>query len=328
VGHQLVEGEEVDQVNKTTRSGRNKVAFQQSKKHHYVPSFYTKRWVAPSGKLVEFSRPFRTVIERCKSPEAVGFAYDLYTMPGAVASDRSALEDRFLKLIDQRASDAIEDLLLERPEDLSGPARSAFTHFLVSLLHRTPDRVQALQAGLLAEFDRQMSDLREKKAAGEGVEIPDGVSLEEAIRYSRRKTETFSWGDLLQNVIGSKLITRTIYNMKWYVRRLDDTPHTFLTNDRPLVHYNGLGQTQGHVALTLTPRRLFLATNNEMTAKNILHVPDEFLVRRVNHELCVRATAYVYGSDRSHLHFISRRLKNEYPPATPKPPPAYAWPVE
>jgi hypothetical protein len=124
-------------------TGGQQFRLQQSKKHHYVPCFYTKRWAGLDGRLVEFSKPFRSVIDRRKSPEAVGFAHDLYTMPGAVSPDRSALEDRFLKLIDQRASDAIEQLLLGGSDDLSGSARSAFTHFLVSLLHRTPDKVRA-----------------------------------------------------------------------------------------------------------------------------------------------------------------------------------------
>ncbi|WP_354002189.1 DUF4238 domain-containing protein [uncultured Reyranella sp.] len=33
-------------------------------KHHYIPVFYLKSWIGTDGKLCEFSRPHKTVVDR------------------------------------------------------------------------------------------------------------------------------------------------------------------------------------------------------------------------------------------------------------------------
>ena len=54
---------------------------QASRKHHFIPAFYTSRW-STEGKLIQWSKPYRDIKPLAKHPNATGFEYDLYSFNG------------------------------------------------------------------------------------------------------------------------------------------------------------------------------------------------------------------------------------------------------
>ncbi len=73
---------------------------QDSKKHHFVPAFYTSRWTGEDGKLVAWSRPHRSVVERRKHPEAVAWEKHLNSFEDLPEGTREWFEDHFLNRAD------------------------------------------------------------------------------------------------------------------------------------------------------------------------------------------------------------------------------------
>ena len=153
------------------------------------------------------------------------------------------------------------------------------------------------------------------------------MTFEQTIDAINVNAKDFHWGPVLKNMVDSQVTGPHLINMRWFLRTVRNAKHTFLTGDKPVIHSNGIGRPEGNIALPLGPRTLLVATNSDEVARNILVVPDDFLVIRVNHEIAKSCVAYVYGNDDSHLHFVDRRLKNQHPPPTPRPPPGYLWPV-
>jgi hypothetical protein len=75
--------------------------------HHYIPAFYLRRWAEDGHRLYGFCRPHHELIGRYYSPDRIGFETDLYTFPEAGPTRESYLEDQFLRILDQQASDAL-----------------------------------------------------------------------------------------------------------------------------------------------------------------------------------------------------------------------------
>lgn len=300
---------------------------QQTHKNHYIPCFYTKRWKGSHDKVYEYSRPHFKLVTKLKSPDSIGFKNDLYTLTGAAPGAQTMLEDEYFKVVDQLASDAI-DFILEKPEQpLPLPLRSGFTRLLLSFMYRTPGRVADLRARFEHESDILIASTRERYTMGEQLELPEGLTFEETLDAVAHRTRTLHWGSVLKNAIDSETTGSHLIGMKWFLRRVESSSHTFLTGDRPVVHSNGMGKPEGNIALPLGPRVLFVATNNDAVARNILDVPDDFLVRRVNHEIARLAQSYVYSENDSSLRFVERRLNCAFPPPTPIPPIGYRWPI-
>ncbi len=108
-------------------------------KHHYIPVFYLRQW-ATNGRLIEFSRPYRSVVKaRPTSPEGTGYVRGLNVMKGLPPESAEQFETVVMRNVDSLAADALRQLL-SGDEDLkwAPKPRSAWTRFLVSLLLRTP----------------------------------------------------------------------------------------------------------------------------------------------------------------------------------------------
>jgi hypothetical protein len=87
---------------------------QSSRKHHFIPAFYTARWATNKGQLIQWSKPYRDLRSLPKHPNATGFDYDLYSFKGLAPELRQWFEDNFLREVDDLASKAIEQILMGR----------------------------------------------------------------------------------------------------------------------------------------------------------------------------------------------------------------------
>ena len=137
---------------------------QESKRHHYIPKFYLRRWAGPDRRVVQFSAPFRNKIQPLrKSPAATGYEDDLYKLEIFEGPEAQELESEFLRIVDTEAAEA-----LKRLED--GPrgwqwdakSRSAWTRFLMSVMARGPHDIRALKSHMVENFHKGATEEQEK----------------------------------------------------------------------------------------------------------------------------------------------------------------------
>src|SRR5258708_5618558 len=74
--------------------------------HHFVPVFYLRQW-APTGNLIEYSRPKGQVFRKVVAPRGTGYERDLYSFSDLPADIAQFLESVFLSQNDYKASRAM-----------------------------------------------------------------------------------------------------------------------------------------------------------------------------------------------------------------------------
>jgi Protein of unknown function (DUF4238) len=102
------------------------------RRHHYIPVFYLKRWTARDGRICEFSRPHDVVKARMTYPAGTAYEHDLYKIHGLESDAGQVTEQRFLKRVDQLASDALVKLIHGSAPDFNDVrAKSAWSRFIL-----------------------------------------------------------------------------------------------------------------------------------------------------------------------------------------------------
>ena len=112
-----------------------------SQNHHYVPVFYLKRWVGKDGKLCVYARPRDRVKTYRMHPDTTGYKEDLYAISGADDETAKHLEGCFRNLADSGAARALDMFETGRMALMDGRQRSAWSRFMMRLLHGTPEAV-------------------------------------------------------------------------------------------------------------------------------------------------------------------------------------------
>ncbi len=284
---------------------------QLSKRHHYIPCFYSSFWTNETGVLRQYSRPYQKVKVERKYPKQVGFGDGLYDLMGVGLEQRSYLEDNFFNAVDYSAAEAMRFMLENRTADPPENLRCSFAKLLTSFHHRTPEGVERIKAGAARLAEEIIGEYRLNPG---GFYRPDAIrrlpalEVEDAIR---QYIMGVAWGITLQNVTNSTMVNSAIIRMGWTICELDHTRHTLLTSDIPLVKSNGLAQSYGHLSVAFGPKRLFIATNNRETLDNIMSVGPQGVAERFNHEVVKQARSYVFGFDDRQIRFVENRLRRK-----------------
>jgi hypothetical protein len=124
-----------------------------SKKHHYMPVFYRKRWAGADGRICEFSKPYENTLKPKRvHPAGTGYVSSLYEMKGLKDELKDQFEALFLSPVDSKAADALS--IMEKDDSAhiwNSEERSAWTRFLLSLLMRMPEDIRDLKAYVVAD---------------------------------------------------------------------------------------------------------------------------------------------------------------------------------
>jgi len=106
----------------------------EQQKHHYIPSFYTKRWTTPpDGKLIEYRLGYQgRIFHRRTHPDGTGYFLGLSTIERLPPEIANLIEDQFLQRADNLACQALDHLLAGTP-NVSNDIKSGWTRFLISL---------------------------------------------------------------------------------------------------------------------------------------------------------------------------------------------------
>jgi hypothetical protein len=265
-----------------------------------------KQWADPAdGRLCEFSRPYKEVKARRVHPDGTGYLRGLNTFARLRPELADFLEHRFFKTIDNDAS-AILEMLNRDYVDFTD--RSAWSRFIMSQLHRSPEGITRVgeMVGETFETDlenyvrRNYDELRTDK---------DPPTFEE-FQFSVNQADIDQTHLLvLGRIMNSENVGTALNQMRWAVIRTLRSNHRLLTSDRPLVMTNGLKQSNAHIVIPISPVRIFAAAHTDDVLRQIdAKMQHGGGVQLLNSQIARQARKYVWGRDDSHLKFVDERL--------------------
>ena len=270
-------------------------------RHHYIPCFYTKRWAGSDRKLCEFSRPHSKVKAKRVAPAGTGYADDLYAIPRTSTDRKHLIEKQFMGSIDQRANDVLVKIETGRIASLTSDERICWATFLISIMQRSPDKVEEFGFRTTDVFQTVLARMRDTYPSRRKVEDPE--TFDELLEQAH-ETGYFERAKilLLQSAIMLPRAVHLICSFRWEIIIFGAYSHKLLTSDKPIIASNGLKQTGAYLAIPIGPRKLFLATRNEETRRDLL--VDTRLADNSNNSVVRRAVRFVYGSDSTAVRFM------------------------
>jgi len=286
------------------------------KNHHYLPKFFLQRWANGDGNVTEYRRPHDKLVTKQKHPAATAYMVELYANHNKTDPvERQALELLFMQKVDDVAADALSYLEEHggKPEDFQ--LRSAWSRFLMSLLHRSPERVRYLTERIEEFEDEQLNEECRQRYA-ELRKEEDPATFEEWL-----KTQDPIGPELRVLLLGKLIDSENVGNilnaMRWCVHRAEHGHFGFLTGDLPLMMSNGLGHGQSFLALAISPESLFVASPNQEIIDRFKSKTGNALQRAVN-DACARQSKHVIiAKDERQTAFVEKRLRRERVPVGP-----------
>ncbi|MEL7737508.1 DUF4238 domain-containing protein [Citromicrobium bathyomarinum] len=263
--------------------------------HHYLPKWFLNRWRGPDGKVVRFTRPQGSegplVCER-KVPKAIAYLPDLYHLPDIPDPRESqTLELHFFQQIDDRAAKAIDKL--DRGERGTLVDRVALAQFMVSLLHRTPTRLKAIQERLAEDTEG---------APYEGLK---GAAFEAKVKATANR--------LLANLVESPKGARILGKLDIHVLRLQSAGASFLTSDRPLSVSTQLVAPGAFLIMPYSPTSMLMLCNDREIVRSFATQGDKRLAAGINQAIVEQAHEIVVASNTKAMAMIDRLFLRPQP---------------
>jgi len=237
---------------------------------------------------------------------------DLYAIPRVSDDKKHLLETRFMRQIDQKASNILDKIEKYGTTNYLTPEDRLFwATFLISIMQRNPEKVEELSLLANDVYQEIFSNLRESYPTRKSEADPE--TFDEFLQAARGAGHIERHKALLlQDAILLPQSARLISSFHWGLCAINQYEHKLLTSDRPIVMSNGLGHRDGHMVFPLGPRKLFLAARTPEVTRRIIARPD--LVAATNNAVARQACQYVYGTDDTQLVFVEKRLRRRDAP--------------
>jgi len=276
-------------------------------KHHYIPEFYLRWWTGEDGRLDRYTREYRgKMMVRRSFPSETGFVKKLYESPGENPELRNWMETALFQRIDSRAARVLVKLNSDPVPNLSIEEMSAWSIFIRSLHHRTPDGIEKFRQSGQREWLEALDKARNLYPRLRGQNDPE--TFEEY-----RKLHTSAQVDkMILRVLPSILFSERVgIFLNGLHKKVIDTwgaTPEFLISDALLAMTNGLQIPGGHYAIPLSPRRIMVATHEESTLRDILNMEGKELATNMNRWAVERARHFVGARNRNQDRFIRNRF--------------------
>lgn len=272
-------------------------------RHHFIPEFYLRWWTGPDDRLTRWTKPFadRVVVKRV-FPSQVGWERGLYTSPEPNSADAQRLETRFFQHVDHRAAEVLRKLNAETIEPINEQDATAWTTFIMSIFHRTPENLAAIKQGGQNVWRDTIPELRERYP--ELRTASDPATFDEFLAQRQPSETDRSTLDILPDLIFNQNIVGFINGLSWVRLEIPAPLPQLLISDDPVIRTNGLRTPKGHLAMPLSPRKLFVAAWREETLLQVRHTPIEILVSKMNTWMVEGARHFVGGADDTYDAYI------------------------
>jgi hypothetical protein len=222
------------------------------------------------------------------------------------------MEKVFMSAVDNAAATALTSIL-SAPDmtDVHNHHKMAWARFLYSLIMRTPEHL---------EFARQkLTEMKPEIVEAERENYPhlrsptDPETFDEFKKQFLANPDNVSPTRYLHRFVSSERIVGHFMGMRWSVATFENLKFELLTSDRPLVMTNGLATPEGHLALPISPDKIFLACNSAEIEQSIRAMPINELTNVMNTRVVEQARKYVYGTDDAQLRFVRNRFGKQSP---------------
>jgi hypothetical protein len=275
-------------------------------RHHYLPEFFLRQWCGKDGKLQRFTRtPTGKIVTYRRFPSETGFDEDLYTVPGISDPwDATIIEHKFFSPVDSEAAVALEELLRSGTL-LTNELRSAWAIFVSSLMLRTPTALAATASLTRDMIERDVTGIHQRYATLRKPSDPEHMVdwlNAGGDKLLKRMTVT----TLPQQTLNEER-NQHFVEMEWRVLAVPAVSHTMMVSDHPVI-VRPVKLPQGHVALPISPTRLFVASNFPEVFDELGYLPAKQIVARVNANVVGAARAFVGAQDTTQRRFIENRF--------------------
>ncbi len=271
-------------------------------RHHYIPVFYLKQWADAKGRLLKFTRPYGdTVKHEPKSPKKTSYERGLYRVPNVPEHLAEIIEQGFMKKMDDLASDVLRDFIANVQHGWTLARKEAWSRFIVGLMLRNPENLGRIKAELQRYTDENYNKWREEY---EATKKPGAAPFETIDALHTLKVTLMS----LERFINKRPLLDNISKLQWGMVDLTGTRYRLVTSDRPVVRTDGLNKPDSHLAVPLSPTRLFIATNNQRTTAMFQSMPPRDLVMRMNKRVVRNAIKYVWDTGLTNERLIKGQL--------------------
>jgi hypothetical protein len=271
-------------------------------KHHYIPVFYLKRWADANGRLLKFTRPYGDEIKHePTSPKKTGYQRGLYRVPDVPEHLAEIIEQKFMKKMDDLASDVLREFIANVRHGWTLERREAWSRFIVGLMLRNPENLDRIKAELQRYTNENYDKWRKEY---EATKKPGAPPFETTDALHTLKVTLMA----LERCINNKPLLDGISRLQWGMVDVTGTKYRLLTSDRPVVRTDGLNKPDSHLAVPLSPTRLFIATNNDHTSAMFQSMPPRDLVMRMNKRVVRNAIKFVWDTDLTNERLIKGQL--------------------
>jgi hypothetical protein len=276
-------------------------------KHHFSPAFSLRPWAGRDDQVCQMRKIGGKVVPRRVHPNATGFERDLYRIDGEVPPEQAQhVELNFFKPLDTEAARALQRILSDDTSPWDGPARSAWTRYILSLMFRMPTTVGALKSHI-AEMWKE--GLKALEVDYENRRLPtDPQTFSEYFALTNPASPGFGAANMLMQIIDNDRVGPTIFNMHWSRIPLSKANVELLCSDRPIDRPLGFNDPRAYIALPVAPRLLFLAAHNEKLAEAVSRMNHTQTVKQINKTVVAQSREFVWGSNDRQLAFVTKHM--------------------
>jgi hypothetical protein len=281
--------------------------------HHYVPEFYLKGWSDENGRMWRYDRPHKSVVHKQVYASQVGFVPDLYSIPGVSPDRAQKIESVWFNQVDHQGSVSLAQLLSAPEQGWNSDSRSAWSRFVISIIHRTPENLEAFKESIRLIWKDAVPKVQEgyEKIRKEN----DPARYEDYAQTTDPFVVEKSAIHAIQSAIDNKITGHFMNNMHWRVFDLKGSNFSLLISDALLVMSNGLKKPDGHIVMPLSPKKLFVATYKKEFLSEFERLSPQQLSRRMNQLVVGRAKRFVVAPNRDQEAFIEKRFGKDDTPS-------------
>jgi hypothetical protein len=282
------------------------------RKHHFIPAFFLKQWVAADGKLVEYSIKNDKIVPKRVGPKSTGFEYDLYAFPELPPETAQFIEQQFFSYADQTASQALELHLVNADRSAwTVELISAWSRFVIALHLRHPDAMPELRVAAQSIWEgsgqKSQRQYEEMRKPGDPATFDEYLAIRDPLAGMKMRV------NLIIKSFDNEIIGRHINNMQWAILDVSAASNRLLMSDRSVV-ITYLNQQRGYIALPVGPTKLFVGVNDRKTLDIFGAMKPTEIVRKTNKSNVTRARRFVWAHDETQTEFVGKNMSKAMEP--------------
>lgn len=280
-------------------------------RHHYIPEFLQKPWTKDTsdGRLEVFRLDISHLPSSRHTPKYTGFDNNLYalTRDNVVGMDKQAVEKLFLKHVDNNAALVREKLEHDGLKSLTQEEKEHWTRFLMSLRLRQPDIIHTLKEDATEYLKLNLNENHEKYEELTSSDDPQTLELWTEEQYPGL-IKNFGLS-FFHELVDNPLYGNKILKMRWWLWDFQEMTHELMLSDHPCIFTHGIDDRKCIIALPISPKKAFMATQSDDVAKLMRQQQTRNIVTLINESLVIQARVRIYARNQFPARrFIENRL--------------------